>query len=313
MIRATTLAGFIVILFSPPAPAQSVDRAADGLEVCFRQARLADKTCEALTVPGERLDCLKKTRDTQLECLTHTLPDERATSTAPSQASPPPPASPKETENNPPENTGTSGPAKLSKNAGSDEGGPSKADAEPDASRKPATSSEAAVAVQPVPPTITNAAPALPARRWVISETTSPVDYSPLVSAVMEAGQPGDNGPNSLTIRCRAKRTELLLQFAGNPTPPKPGESQIYFQVEDQSPVKQDWNLSPDGKIATLKNDVVSLLQSLPDGARLKIWTARTTQQGSAFQLAGLGAVRKRVAAACNWLPQQVQTSTKKK
>ena len=310
-MRVTTLAGVIVVVFSPPAPAQSVDRATDGLEACFRQARLADKICDALTVAGERLDCLKRTRDAQLECLTHILPDERTISTAPSEAPSPPSASAKETENNRPENTGSSEPAKLSKNNRS-ERGPSKADAEPDASSKSPTGSEAAAAVQSTPRT-TKAAPAPPANSWIVSETTSPVDFSPLVTAVMQPTQPGDNGPNSLIIRCRSKRTELLLQFASNPASPKPGEPQIYFQIEDQSPVKQDWNLSRDGKIATLKNDAVSLLQFLPDGARLKIWTGLNTQQGSAFQLVGLGAVRNKVAAACNWSPQQAQSSTKKK
>jgi hypothetical protein len=312
MMRATTLAGIIVIVCSPPVAAQSVDRATDGLEACFRQARLADKICEALTVPGERLDCFKNTRDAQLECLTHTLPDERTTSTVPSGPSSPPSASPKETESNQPENTGSSEPTKLSRDAGS-EPGSSKADAGPDSSGKSAAGSEAAVAVRSSPQTITKAGPAPPANNWIVSETTSPVDYSPLVTAVMQATQPGDNGPSSLTIRCRAKRTELLLQFAGNPASPRPGEPQIHFQVEDQSPVKQDWNWSRDAKIATLKNDAVTLLQFLPEGARLTIWTGLSTQQGSAFQLAGLGAIRKKVAAACNWPPQQAQTSIKKK
>jgi hypothetical protein len=304
MMRAATFAG-IIILIGPPVAAQSVDRTADGLEACFRLARLADMTCEALTVPGERLDCLKKTRDAQLDCLTHTLPDERTTSTAPSEPSSAPPARAKETENNPPENTGSSEPARVSKDAAP------KADA--DAPRKPVTGSEATAAVQPAPHPITKPAPAPPAKSWIVSETASPVDFSPLVTAVMQASQPGDNGPNSLTIRCRSKRTEFLLQFASNPASPKPGEAQIHFQVDDQSPVKQDWNWSRDGKSATLKNDAVALLQLLPDGARLKIWTGLNAEQGSAFQLAGLGAVRKKVAAACNWPPQQAETSIKKR
>jgi hypothetical protein len=308
MMRATTLVGITVIVFSSPALAQS----AEGLEACFRQARLADRICEALTTPDQRLDCFKKTRDAQLECLTHILPDERTSSTTPPETPSPPSAPPKQAESIQPENTGTSGPAKLSKNAGSDEG-PSKADAVPDASGKPAAGSEAAVAVQSAPQTITATGPAPMANGWIVSETTSPVDFGPLVTAVMQAAPPGDDGPNSLTIRCRAKRTELVLQFGSNSTPPKSGDLQIYLQLEDQSPLKQDWKLSRDGKIATLKNDAVSFLQLLPDGARLKIWTGLNAQQGSVFQLAGLGAVRNKVAAACNWSSQQAQSPNKKK
>jgi hypothetical protein len=136
-----------------------------------------------------------------------------------------------------------------------------------------------------------------------------------LVTAVVQASQPGDKGPNSLTIRCHAKRTELSLQFRGDPTSSKAGNQQIYFQIGSQSPTEPDWSWSPDGRTATLKADAVSLLQLLPDDANLRIWTGNTgdAPQGATFQLFGLNAVKRKVASACHWSAQQAQTPSKRR
>ena len=42
---------------------------------------------------------------------------------------------------------------------------------------------------------------------WVVSETTSPVDYSPLVTAFIRSTSQVKDAPNTLTIRCLGKRT----------------------------------------------------------------------------------------------------------
>lgn len=48
----------------------------------------------------------------------------------------------------------------------------------------------------PMLPTVTD---------WVVSETTSPVDYSPLVTALIRSTSQVKDAPNTLTIRCRGQ------------------------------------------------------------------------------------------------------------
>jgi hypothetical protein len=312
MTRATALIGITLFIFDSPVLAQSASQI-ESLDACFHQSRLADKICEGQPDASARLDCFKKTRDAELECLTHITPGEPTAAMPPSRDAAPPAASASSKE--PPENPRAP--------TGSIERAPSSTPPAPARSRKSrdvnaqptvpkvsGTGSEAIINVQPNPrPLETSPAPST--GRWIVSETTSPIDYSPLVNAVLQSTEPRGDGPADLTIRCRAKRVELSLQFSDNST--WRDEQQIYFRAGDQSPVPLDWTWSPDGKTATLKNDPVSLLQSLPDGSTLRIWTSnRPWQQNAAFQLAGLEGVRRRVALACHWAPQQAETSSRK-
>src|SRR6266850_3616262 len=50
---------------------------------------------------------------------------------------------------------------------------------------------------------------------WVVSETTSPVDYSPLITAVIRSTSSVKDAPSTLAVRCRGLRTELLLRTEG--------------------------------------------------------------------------------------------------
>lgn len=306
MIRAVTLIGIALLVLDRPALAQSADPTA-GLDACFRQGRLADKICEGQTDALARLECFKKTRDAQLECLTHILPGEPIAAMPPSRgaAAPPPSASSNEAPDNSPGRTGSieqppppPGPSENSLDANAQSTVPGISP----------TGGEATARVQPGTQPMENS-PTRPAN-WIVSETTSPIDYSPLVSAVLQATQPGDNGPTGLAISCRARRIELSLQFGGNSA--WRNQPQIYFQAGDQSPVLLDWIWSPDGRIATLKNDPVLVLQSLPDGSTLRIWTTDRARQSTAFQLFGLERIRRKVATACNSPPQQAQTSSRR-
>jgi hypothetical protein len=307
MIRVTALIGLSLLIFDSAAFAQSADPS-EGLEACFRRGRLADKFCEGQTDPQARLDCYKKNRDAQLECLTRVFPDEPIASTPPQQ---PPPAS---------SSTSTTGPFdKSSEPTGSIErapvpsvsgpgSSPPGAKARPNAPN-PSTANGAATAPIRSNPQVTEKGSELPAKRWVVSETASPIDYSPLVTAVLEPAQTRESGPTSLTIRCRAKRIELSLQFSGNSAR---NEAKLYFQIEDQPSTPLDWNWSPDRKIATFKDDPMPLLQALPDGSTLWIWTGDRARESSAFRLVGLEVIRRKVATACNWAPQRAQTSSRK-
>jgi len=141
---------------------------------------------------------------------------------------------------------------------------------------------------------------------WIISETTSPVDYSPLITAVIHPTSSVKDAPNALAVRCRGSRTELLLRTEGAWRASRASEIQVDHQINDQPFVRLQWTVSSDGKTASYKDDAVELLRSLPEGARLKIsvFVRRDGPgQEATFQLTGLDGVRKKIGLACKWPP----------
>jgi hypothetical protein len=143
-----------------------------------------------------------------------------------------------------------------------------------------------------------------PAETWVVSETTSPVDYSPLVTAQIQPRWSEKDAPDSLIIRCRQSHVELLLRMAG-PARVAPGRGiQVSYRLNDQPFVKQQWIASADGKIASYPEDAAALLRSLPDGARLTVdvFDGSAPGRDAMFQLTGFDAVRRKVETACKSL-----------
>jgi hypothetical protein len=141
---------------------------------------------------------------------------------------------------------------------------------------------------------------------WVVSETTSPVDYSPLITAVIHSTASVKDAPNTLAVRCRGSRTELLLRTEGAWRASRASEVQVDHQINEQPFVRLQWTVSADGKTASYKDDAVELLRSLPEGARLKI-SVFARQEGpgqeATFQLTGWDGVRKKIGLACRWPP----------
>jgi hypothetical protein len=145
-------------------------------------------------------------------------------------------------------------------------------------------------------------APARPvpgADNWIVSETTSPVDYKPIITATTSS-QGGAN-PMQLSIRCRAGRTELVVAgpaFSGNGK-----DHAISYRVDDSQPVQLAGAQPSSGTGVAFTGDVVRLLQSLPDQGELAIRVvnrAGAAQQGH-FSLGGLKAARERLATVCKW------------
>jgi Type VI secretion system VasI, EvfG, VC_A0118 len=307
-MRWASLIAIPLISLGGSAVAQSVNQSVRGLETCFQTARVADSICEKQTDPQERLNCFEKTRTAQLECLKHVLPDKPGPSAnAPETVppAPPPSAASEAPEEVMPKDRNPAGSSNASENA-------PKADVKT-IPAIPTRPEESTATIQSDTKTIPKAAASsLTKKDWIISETTSPIDYSPLVTALIQPAQQVSNGPVSLTIRCRAKSTELALQFQGDNNPAKTGEAQLDYQIDDQAFVKQRWIWSAGGRTAVYKGDPIPLLQSIPDGARLKIRASESddAQQGATFLLIGLDPVRKRVGAACKWAALQTQTSS---
>jgi Type VI secretion system VasI, EvfG, VC_A0118 len=140
---------------------------------------------------------------------------------------------------------------------------------------------------------------------WLVSETTSPVDYSPLITAVIHSTSSVKDAPSTLAVRCRGSRTELLLGTKGTWRATRASEVRVDYQINDQPFVKLQWTVSADGATASYKDDAVELLRSLPEGARLKIsvFDGRGPGQEATFQLTGLDSVRKKIGLACKWPP----------
>jgi hypothetical protein len=150
---------------------------------------------------------------------------------------------------------------------------------------------------------------------WVVSETTSPVDYSPLVTAVIRSTSGVKDAPNTLAVRCRGLRTELLLRTEGAWPASRASEVQVDYQINDQPVVRLQWTVSADGKTASYKGDAVGLLRSLPEDARLRIsvFDRQGFGQEATFQLTGWDSVRKKIGLACKWSPTADKMSSGKR
>jgi Type VI secretion system VasI, EvfG, VC_A0118 len=143
------------------------------------------------------------------------------------------------------------------------------------------------------------------ARSWVVSETTSPVDYSPMISATTSSQAVAKDAPSILMIRCRSQRTDLLVSTEGSWHASRANELQVDLRVNDQPAIRMQWIASSDGRTAIFKDDAVRFLRSLPDGGRITV--SVSDWQGIAheatFQLTGLDVIRQKIAAVCKWTP----------
>ena len=139
-------------------------------------------------------------------------------------------------------------------------------------------------------------APAAPAGadRWVVSETTSPLDYSPVVVATALAAT-----GLKLSIACRSAGTSLVIDAPGL----APGNEvpAVSYAVNDAPPVVVTGKRAASGVVVAV--DAVRLLMSLPAQGNIVF---RVTGRPSAdvegrYSLDGLKALRERLAVACKW------------
>ena len=136
---------------------------------------------------------------------------------------------------------------------------------------------------------------------WIVSETTSPVDYSPIATATRSSRKVADASAMQLTIRCRGGRTELVV--AG---PDITGSGDNYFisyRVNGGPPVQLAGAVPTFGDGVAFKGDVVALLQSLPNDGEfvVRLFPLSGSEIGGVFSLDGLEALRTRIGAICKW------------
>jgi Type VI secretion system VasI, EvfG, VC_A0118 len=138
---------------------------------------------------------------------------------------------------------------------------------------------------------------------WVVSETTSPVDHRPQIAALTTARVSSQDAPASLTIHCRAQRTELIISTTGFWKQATDVEVKVVYRINEEPPVEQRWRPAETGKSLAFQGDVVRLLRSMPDSGqiRVKVYAGKASPSESTFQLVGLDPVRRKIATACNW------------
>jgi hypothetical protein len=136
---------------------------------------------------------------------------------------------------------------------------------------------------------------------WIISETTSPVDYSPQIVAVTKARRSSQDAPASLAVRCRARRTELTISTVGPRR--RDGEATVAYRINEESPVEARWKLADNGRSLAFPGDVVRLLRAMPASGQMfvKVYAGKMSTSESTFELAGLDSVRRMIATTCNW------------
>jgi len=134
---------------------------------------------------------------------------------------------------------------------------------------------------------------------WIISETTSPVDYKPQIAALTTSR----DAPSSLAIYCRAHRTELIISTTDSWKPATDGEVKVVYRINEEPPVEQRWRPAETGKSLAFQGDVVHFLRSMPDNGQIlvKVYAGKAPPHESTFKLAGLDSIRRKIAVACDW------------
>jgi hypothetical protein len=154
----------------------------------------------------------------------------------------------------------------------------------------------------PPPPASGSEGTATP-ENWVVSETASPIDYSPVVIATATGrGAPHGSGMK-LSIACRSGKTFLVLSGPG-----ASGEGYaVSYAVDGGSPTTLAAALAPSAMGMVIVGDVVRFLASLPAQGEIAFRIANrqgVTLEGH-YSLAGLKTTRERMAVSCGWPPKE--------
>jgi hypothetical protein len=136
---------------------------------------------------------------------------------------------------------------------------------------------------------------------WIFSETTSPIDYSPVVVASAIAGGAQDGSGMKLSIACRGGNKSLALTGPG--VLPAGESYTVSYAVDGGPPTTLTAAATPSGTGMAVGGDVVRLLASLPAQGEIAFRIAG--RQGGKlegrYSLAGLKTTRERMAVSCKW------------
>ena len=134
------------------------------------------------------------------------------------------------------------------------------------------------------------------AETWIVSETTSPLDYTPVAVATASFG-----AVLLVSIQCRGGRTDLVI--GGSAMTRRVEDYVVSYVVDVGPPVMLAIGPPASGSGVAVKGDVVRLLASLPD--RGEVFFRIAARQGEALEgryaLGGLRVVLDRPAVPCRW------------
>ena len=133
------------------------------------------------------------------------------------------------------------------------------------------------------------------ADKWIVSETTSPFDYSPVAVAAASTES------MQLSIQCRGGRTDLVIT---GPSLTLRGEDYVVsYDLTDGRPTVLAAGTPASGPGVAIKGDVARLLASLPERGEVAFHVV--SRQGAAvegrYALPALKAVLVRLAGPCKW------------
>jgi hypothetical protein len=136
---------------------------------------------------------------------------------------------------------------------------------------------------------------------WVVSETTSPIDYSPVVIATATARGASDGPGMKLSIACRGRTTSLVLD--GPSILPAGDGYAVSYAVDEGLATTLAATVTSSGTGMTLGGDVVHVLMSLPPEGEIvfRIVGRRGVTLEGRYSLSGLKATRERMAVSCRW------------
>lgn len=141
-------------------------------------------------------------------------------------------------------------------------------------------------------------APSNPSGAWVIDETKSPMDDSPLIVASVSSRE---TAQLLLMIRCREGRTELLVSTPG----PIDFNRQlpVVYRVGSAPAVQATWGLSTNSRAMFAPGaSTISLIRSLQEDGRFFFRViGGVAQYEVTFETKGVEEVRRRVSTACRW------------
>lgn len=140
--------------------------------------------------------------------------------------------------------------------------------------------------------------------RWFISETTSPVDYTPQIVATNMAASAMGDAPASFSVGCRGGRTDVIAATNGVWSMPSgASELLVAYRINTEPPVEQRWGVAAPGRSLSYKGDPVTFLRALPEDGRLamRVQTREGPSSEGVFMLAGFARVRDKVATLCGW------------
>jgi hypothetical protein len=140
------------------------------------------------------------------------------------------------------------------------------------------------------------------ADNWIVSETTSPIDYTPIaVATASSSSEPSGPAAMQLSIQCRGGRTDLVI---GGPALTGRGEDYVVsYAINEGQPVVVAAGTPASGTGVAIRGDAVRLLASLPDAGDIafRVNPRQEAALDGRYALAGLKIVRDRLAGPCKW------------